>query len=73
MAEENQRGDSGQGRGFGRGRGQGRGQGGGRRSGGMRAGGYCVCPSCGHKEGHQAGKPCFEKKCPECNTDMVRE
>ncbi len=71
MAEENQRGNSGQGRGFGRG--QGRGQGGGRRAGGMRAGGNCVCPSCGYKEGHQAGKPCFEKKCPECNTDMVRE
>lgn len=71
MAEENQRGNWGQGRGFGRGRG--RGQGGGRRSGGMRAGGYCVCPSCGYKEEHQAGKPCFEKKCPECNTDLVRE
>ncbi len=71
MAEENQSGNLGQGRGFGRGRG--RGQGGGRRSGGMGAGGYCVCPSCGHKEAHQAGEPCFEKKCPECNTDMVRE
>jgi len=71
MVEENQRGNLGKGRGFGRG--SGRGQGRGRRSGGMRTGGYCVCPSCGYKEEHQAGTPCFEKKCPECNTDLVRE
>ncbi len=71
MAEENQRGNSGQGRGLGRRSGRGRGEG--RRSAGMRAGGNCVCSSCGYKEEHQAGKPCFEKKCPECDANLVRE
>lgn len=81
MAEENKKEEFGQGQGFGRrsGRGQGegrrsgQGQGRGRRSRGMSAGGFCVCPSCEYKEEHQAGKPCYEKKCPDCNTDLVRE
>ena len=71
MAEENQRGSFGQGRGLGRR--SGRSQGEGRRSVGMRAGGNCVCPLCEYKEEHQAGKPCYEKKCPECNADLIRE
>ena len=71
MTEENQKGDIGQGRGLGHR--SGRGQGEGRRTRGLRAGGNCVCSSCGYKEEHRAGKPCYEKKCPECNTDLVRE
>lgn len=38
-------------------------------------GGYCVCPNpnCGHREPHQAGVPCYQKKCPKCGTQMIRE
>ena len=71
MTESDNKDNFEKGRGFGRR--AGRGQGGGRRSGGGRAGGFCVCTSCGHREQHQAGKPCFEIKCPECNTELVRE
>ena len=60
-------------KGRGIGRRAGRGQRGGRRFGGLRSGGTCVCTSCGYQEQHQAGSPCFEKKCPECNSDLVRE
>lgn len=35
-------------------------------------GGYCVCPSCGHRVEHVAGEPCYQKKCPECGTQMTR-
>ena len=35
-------------------------------------GGYCVCPNCGYKEHHQAGVPCYNKKCPKCETPMTR-
>jgi hypothetical protein len=62
----------GRGQGTGRGRGRGRGPG---RMGGPEAagpGGQCVCPSCEHKEPHKAGQPCYEKKCPECGTKMIR-
>jgi hypothetical protein len=72
----------GRGRGGGRGRsgGGGRGsvQGGGRgpgRMGGSKAagpGGTCVCPSCGHREQHTVGVPCYEKACPSCGTLMTR-
>ncbi len=72
MTEENQESNLGRGRGFGRNSGRKQG-GGGRRFRGVNAGGYCVCPSCGYKEEHQAGVPCFEKKCPQCKTDLVRE
>ncbi len=61
------------GRGGGAGRGAGRGPG---RMGGSKAagpGGYCVCPSCGHRESHEVGVPCYQKKCPQCGTQMVRE
>lgn len=67
------------GRGGGGGRGGGAGRGGGRgpgRMGGPKAagpGGDCVCPSCGHRVKHVAGQPCYEKKCSECGTQMVRE
>lgn len=63
----------------GRGGGGGGGRGGGRgpgRMGGPEAagpGGDCVCPSCGHREQHVAGQPCYRKKCPECGAQMVRE
>jgi hypothetical protein len=61
------------------GRGQGQGRGGGRgpgRMGGAKVGGpggYCVCPGCGHKVKHQAGKPCYDVRCSKCGTVMTRE
>ncbi|NLG50496.1 MAG: hypothetical protein GX552_10345 [Chloroflexi bacterium] len=64
---------------FGRGRGRGadggRSGGAGRKGGAAAAGpgGYCVCPSCGHREPHVAGQPCYEKKCPQCGARLVRE
>jgi len=64
---------------MGRGPGRGGDRGGGRgpgRMGGTKAagpGGYCVCPNCGHKVPHQAGKPCYQMSCPKCNTQMTRE
>ena len=62
----------GQGPGTGRGMGgRGRGTGSGQRP-GMGPGGECVCPSCGHKIPHQAGIPCTEVKCPNCDAAMVR-
>ncbi|MBL7162858.1 MAG: hypothetical protein ISS57_09655 [Anaerolineales bacterium] len=67
----------GQGRGSGSGQGGGRGRGGGAgRKGGPKAGGpdgFCVCPGCGHKVKHVAGKPCYEQKCPKCAAQMIRE
>jgi predicted DNA-binding protein (UPF0251 family) len=62
----------------GRGRGRGRTGGGRGRMGGPFAagpGGNCVCtnPECGHKIAHTAGQPCYQKKCPECGSPMVRE
>ncbi|MEW6717472.1 MAG: hypothetical protein AB1345_08215 [Chloroflexota bacterium] len=67
------RGGSGQSRG--RGGGQGQGQGPGRMGGPFAAGpgGYCLCPNCGHKVEHVAGKPCNRQKCPKCGTKMTRE
>jgi hypothetical protein len=50
----------------------GRGAGGGT-SPGSGPGGYCVCPNCGHKVEHEAGKRCIDMKCPECDTTMARE
>jgi predicted Fe-Mo cluster-binding NifX family protein len=68
-------GSSGAGRGQGRGQGQCRPQGGAGRMGGpITAGpcGSCVCPSCGEKASHTAGKPCLQMSCPECGTPMTR-
>ena len=64
------RGRGGGGRG-GSGRNGGRGRMGGPQSAGP--GGACVCPNCGHREEHVAGQPCYQKKCPECGTKMVRK
>ncbi|MBN2066777.1 MAG: hypothetical protein JW771_08240 [Candidatus Thermoplasmatota archaeon] len=54
--------------GGGRGR-RGRGLGGGFAQG---PNGECRCPNCGHKEGHQLGVPCYNKKCPKCGSPMTR-
>ena len=35
-------------------------------------GGFCECPNCGTKLPHQVGQPCYEIKCPQCGTAMVR-
>lgn len=71
-------GPAGSGRGQGQGRGgQGSGQGGGRgRMGGSRAGGpsgFCVCPTCGHREPHERAVSCIQKKCPKCGIALTRE
>ena len=56
------------------GRGMGRGGGRGRMGGfGLGPGGYCVCPSCGHKVPHQRGVPCYQMKCPRCGAAMTRQ
>ncbi|HHE37623.1 MAG TPA: hypothetical protein ENL20_03500 [Candidatus Cloacimonetes bacterium] len=61
------------GRGNGQGSGSGRGGGRGRNQGlGRGQGGYCVCPSCGYKEPHQRGVPCYETRCPKCNSVLKR-
>ena len=36
-------------------------------------GGYCVCPSCGHKVPHTRYQPCNERKCPNCGATMTKE
>ncbi len=62
-----------------RGRGAGLGVGGGRgRMGGQFAagpGGFCVCtdPKCKHKIPHQVGVPCYQVKCPKCDSSMIRK
>jgi hypothetical protein len=61
---------------FGRGGGAGRGGQRGGRMGGSRAagpGGFCVCPNCGYRAEHQRTKPCYQEKCPQCGTRLVRE
>ena len=49
---------------------------GGRRSlgGGFARGpeGECICPNCGYREPHQLGVPCYNRKCPKCETLMIR-
>lgn len=65
-------GPAGQGPGTGRGLGQGGGRG--RQPGGFGLGpdGECVCPKCGVKSPHQRGMPCFQQKCPKCDSPMTR-
>jgi hypothetical protein len=58
-----------QGGGRGQGQGQGRGRLGGRAAG---PGGYCVCPSCGHRVPHKRGTPCTQLSCSKCGTRMSR-
>ena len=55
--------------GGGRGRG---GQGGPYRGG---PGGICTCtnPDCEYEEEHQVGKPCYQQKCPQCGSAMIRK
>jgi len=62
-------GGGGRGQGGGRGRGQGPG-----RQGPFAAGpgGECVCPACGERVQHQAGKPCTSLTCPSCGAAMTR-
>jgi hypothetical protein len=71
------KGGRGQGQGGGKGYRHGAGEGGGGRGGGNKPmsgpGGNCVCPKCGHKEPHQAGKRCIDQTCPECGAKMMRE
>lgn len=61
-------------RGFGVGRGRGPGGGRGRMGGPLAAGpgGECVCPKCGEKVPHTAGRPCVQMACPKCGTPMAR-
>jgi hypothetical protein len=68
-------GGSGQGSGRGGSQVQGQGLGPSRMGGPFAAGpeGYCVCPNCGHKVKHVAGKPCNRQKCSKCGTQMTRE
>ena len=35
-------------------------------------GGVCKCPKCGYEESQIRGKPCMNKKCPKCQSLMVR-
>jgi predicted Fe-Mo cluster-binding NifX family protein len=60
--------------GFGGGRGRGAGGARGRMVGPLSAGpgGECVCPTCGEKASHSAGKPCVRMACPKCGTPMTR-
>lgn len=39
---------------------------------GLGPSGDCVCSKCGHKESHERGEPCYQKKCSKCGADMTR-
>ena len=60
----------GQGQGMQSGGGAGRGLGGG---GGLGGTGSCICPKCGQRVPHSAGKPCLQERCPHCGVALVRE
>src|SRR4030042_1797602 len=36
-------------------------------------GGNCVCPQCGKKIPHIAGRRCADRACPDCGTRMIKE
>jgi len=36
-------------------------------------GGFCVCPVCGFRKPHEAGKPCRKEVCPNCGSAMVHQ
>jgi len=61
-------------RGRGIGLGQGRMSGGRGLKGGLAAGpgGICKCPKCGYEEPQIRGQPCMNKKCPKCQSLMIR-
>ncbi len=61
-------------RGRGLGMGRGRVLGGRGRMGGVAAGpgGICKCPKCGYEEPSVRGQPCMNKKCPKCQSSMIR-
>jgi predicted Fe-Mo cluster-binding NifX family protein len=67
-------------KGFGMGAGRGggrrarvRGQGAGRMGGAAALGpdGFCICPKCGEKVTHVAGKPCMQMLCPKCGVPVT--
>jgi uncharacterized protein len=60
----------GTGNGFNKDQGKGRGRNGRAFSAGP--GGECVCPKCGKKESHNAGQPCNQIICENCNIPMTR-
>ncbi|MDY6970041.1 MAG: hypothetical protein SVR08_15490 [Spirochaetota bacterium] len=33
----------------------------------------CICPNCGTLVPHQPSLPCFQTKCPQCNSLMARQ
>lgn len=71
MRRQGSGGGGGRGRRGGRGQGRGLGKMGGPQAAGP--GGFCVCPECGHKVEHTAGKPCYDHECPKCGARMTRE
>lgn len=34
---------------------------------------FCICPSCGYEQKHQAGIPCSNLICPSCQHHLVRK
>jgi predicted Fe-Mo cluster-binding NifX family protein len=32
----------------------------------------CVCPQCSHREPHERGIPCTQKRCPACGSAMIK-
>ena len=45
----------------------------GRKGTGVGPNGHCVCPKCGEKVSHKAGVPCTSRKCPKCDSSLVRD
>ena len=32
----------------------------------------CICPNCDYRERHVLGRPCNQRKCPQCGCRMAR-